>query len=252
MKISIVTVSFNSAATIDETICSIATQNYSEKEHIIIDGVSTDDTQNIIRQHPNISRWVSEPDRGIYDAMNKGIAMATGEIIGLLNADDIYVNDSVLSQVADVFADPSIDACYADLIYVDQHDPLKFVRYWKSQDYRDGLFKLGWMPAHPTFFVRRSVYEKFGNFDLDFPRQADFELTLRFLSIHKIKSIYVPKIWVQMRTGGVSNNSIYGVMQGNLEAYRACLKHGMNVSIFFIPRKILSRLPQYFRKPLQK
>jgi len=232
---------------------SVASQCYPGIEHIVIDGFSTDHTLQIVEQYGNsLSKVISEPDNGIYDAMNKGIAMATGDVVGTLNADDVYADDTVLSQVAEVFTDPTVDACYADLVYVDQHDPASIVRYWKSRSYEDGLFERGWMPAHPTLFVRRSVYEKLGGFDLSFPRQADFELTMRFMAIHKIKSVYVPKIWVKMRMGGVSNNSIFGMIKGNLEAYRACRKHGLDVGVWFIPRKILSRLPQFFKKPVQK
>jgi glycosyltransferase involved in cell wall biosynthesis len=249
LKVSIITVSFNSAATIEDTILSVAAQKHPDKEHLVIDGASTDGTVEILRRHPGITRWVSEADRGIYDAMNKGIAMATGEIVGTLNADDVYADDTVLSQVVDVFADPDVDACYADLVYVSPHDPKKVVRYWRSCDYCPGLFEKGWMPAHPTFFVRRQVYEKWGGFDLAFPRQADFELTMRLLAIHKIRSVYVPRVWVRMRTGGVSNRSLVGILKGNIEAYRACRKNRLSVNVLFIPRKLLSRIPQFFVRP---
>lgn len=250
MKISIVTVCYNSAATIADTLRAVTTQDHPDIEHVIVDGASTDDTVRIIQQHRNHhAKLVSEPDRGIYDAMNKGTAMATGEIVGTLNADDVYADETVLSQVAKVFSDPEIDACYADLVYVDPHNPKRIVRYWQSCDYRPGLFEKGWMPAHPTFFVRREIYEKFGGFDLAFPRQADFELTMRFLAVHKIRSMYVPRVWVRMRTGGVSNNSLTGILRGNIEAYRACKKNGLHVGLFFIPRKVLSRIPQFFARP---
>ena len=250
MKISVITVCRNAAHTIGDTLESVATQGYADVEHIVVDGGSNDGTLDIIRARgARVAQLISEPDRGIYDAMNKGIALATGDIVGTLNADDVYRDDTVLSQVAEVFSDPTVDACFADLLYVRQDDPSSIVRYWKSSEYRDGLFERGWMPAHPTFFVRRRVYEQFGGFDLDYPRQADFELTMRFLALHKIKSVYVPRIWVSMRMGGVSNNSWMGVLKGNLEAYRACEKNGLNVGVTFIPRKILSRLPQFFRTP---
>jgi glycosyltransferase involved in cell wall biosynthesis len=250
MKISIVTVAFNAFDTIENTIQSVASQTYSDVEHILVDGASTDGTLSVINLHRNkLAKFVSEPDRGIYDAMNKGIAMATGDIIGTLNADDFYCDDTVLCQVAEIFADTSVDGCFADLVYVSRFEPAKIIRYWKSGPYTDGMFERGWMPAHPTFFVRRSIYEQFGTFDLSFSRQSDFELTMRFLAIHKIKSQYVPKIWIKMRMGGISNNSIIGVIKGNLEAYRACRKNGLNISVFFIPRKILSRFPQFFKKP---
>ncbi len=250
MNISIVTVCFNAAKTIGETLDSVARQSHPNVEHIIVDGASTDGTLDVIRRHRvRVTKLLSEPDRGIYDAMNKGIAMASGEIVGTLNADDVYADDTVLSQVAAVFADSAVDACFADLVYVDQHDPGRVIRYWKSGDYREGLFERGWMPAHPTFFVRRRVYEQHGGFDLSFPRQADFDLTMRFLAVHKIKSVYVPNIWVRMRMGGVSNNSVRGVIKGNLEAYRACRKNSLKVSPLFILRKVASRIPQFFQKP---
>ena len=251
MKLSIITVCYNSALTIGDTLGSVAKQRYLNKEHIIIDGASTDNTVEIVRRHATASQILSEPDLGIYDAMNKGIAMATGEIIGFLNADDFYAVDSVLSQVANIFADETVDACYSDLIYVDRFYPEKIVRYWKSNPFQTELVRQrGWMPPHPTFFVRRRVYEQFGGFDLKFPRQGDFELTTRFLIVHKIKSIYAPGIWVKMRMGGVSNNSIIGIIKGNIEAYYACRKNGIKVYMLpFIARKMLFRVPQFFIKP---
>jgi glycosyltransferase involved in cell wall biosynthesis len=146
----------------------------------------------ISRHREKISKFISEPDNGIYDAMNKGIALSSGDIVGFLNADDVFADDGVLRTIADVFKDKEIDACYADLIYVDKHDPTKIVRYWKSRPYCDGLFEKGWMPAHPTFYAKRRVYEKYGGYDLVYRRQSDFELTLRFLAVNKIKSVYIP------------------------------------------------------------
>ena len=250
LKISILTVCYNAVTTIRNTIDSVGSQCYSNVEHIVVDGGSVDGTLDVLKSYnQQITRWISERDRGIYDAMNKGIAMATGDVVGILNADDIYLDDSVLLQVGKIFTDPTIEACYADLVYVDQADLSKIVRYWQSRPFEKGLFKRGWMPAHPTFFVRRSVYEKLGGFDLSFPRQADFDLTMRFLEVNEIKSVYVPKVWVKMRMGGVSNNSVSGVLKGNLEAYRACRKNGLDVSLLFIPRKIFSRIHQFFMKP---
>lgn len=249
LKVSIITVCYNSAETIGDTIASIASQQYRNKEHIIVDGASKDKTVDIIKHASSVTRYISEPDKGIYDAMNKGIKLATGDIIGLLNADDFYADDTVLTQVAETFEDPTVQACYADLVYVDKNDTSRVLRYWKSRPFRAGLFKYGWMPAHPTFFVRREVYEQWGNFNLDFPRQADFELTMRFLEIHQIKSVYIPRIWVKMRIGGASNNSIKGIIKGNLEAYRACKLHNLAVGPFFIVRKVLSRIPQFFSRP---
>lgn len=249
MKISIITVVYNNVATIEDTILSVAAQSHLNIEHIVIDGGSTDGTLSIIERHRDkLAKVVSEPDNGIYDAMNKGLRLASGEIIGLLNADDIYANNDVLGEVAQVFSDALVDACYANLVYVDRNDLKRMVRYWQSCVYRDGLFEKGWMPAHPTFFVRRTVYDKFGGFDLEFKLQADFELTMRFLAIHQIKSVYVPRIFVQMRTGGAGSR-LGNILKGNLEAWRACRKNGLEVSPFFMVTKIMSRIPQFFSRP---
>jgi len=254
MKISIITVCFNSERTIADTINSVCQQTYPDIEYLIIDGQSTDGTLGIIQSHVKfncIDTLISEHDSGIYDAMNKGISMASGDVIGLLNADDVYVDETILKQVADIFSNQDIDACYADLVYVDQLDGVKIIRYWKSSNYSSGMFERGWMPAHPTFFVRRNVYERFGKFDLSFQRQADFELTLRFLCVNKIRSIYIPRIWVKMRLGGISNRGLLGVISANLEAYRACKKHALKIPLapLFISRKLISRIPQFFLRP---
>lgn len=249
MKISIITVCYNSVNTIGHTIKSVASQTHLNKEHIIVDGASKDATMEIVRSSPSISRFVSEPDLGIYDAMNKGLKLATGDVIGILNSDDFYVDDSVLTQVAEVFANSEIDACYADLVYVDQQDTNKVVRYWKSRTYVPGLFKRGWMPAHPTFFVKREVYEELGDFDLSFRFQADFELTMRFLEIYRITAMYIPKIIIKMRVGGVSNNSIINIVKGNIEAYKACKKNHLFIYPIFNIMKIASRIPQFFLRP---
>jgi glycosyltransferase involved in cell wall biosynthesis len=251
LKISIITVCYNSANTIGDTINSVASQTYSNKEHIIVDGSSKDATMEMVRSSPSVSRFLSEPDKGIYDAMNKGIKLATGEVVGILNSDDFYVDDTILTQVAEVFANPQIDACYADLIYVDEQDTNKVVRYWKSRNFAPGLFKRGWMPAHPTFFVRREIYEELGDFDLSFRFQADFELTMRFLEIYRITAMYIPKIFIKMRVGGVSNNSIINIVKGNIEAYKACNKNHLSILPIFNIMKRASRIPQFFLRPTE-
>ena len=250
MKISIITVVLNAAATIEDTLRSVAFQTYPEIEHIVVDGGSMDGTLEIIQRHRvRIATLISEPDCGIYGAMNKGIAAASGDIVGTLNADDMYVDEHVLGKVARAFSDPEIGACYADLVYVGRADLDKIIRYWKSRPYADGVFERGWLPAHPTFFVRRALYQRYGGFDLNYRFQADFELTMRLLAVHKVRSVYLPEVIVKMRTGGVSNRSVLNVIKGNLEAYRACRQHGLKVSPLFIVKKILSRLPQFFRRP---
>ena len=252
MKISIITVVLNAATTVEDTLRSVASQTYPEIEHIVVDGGSTDGTLEIIQRHRDrIATLISEPDRGIYDAMNKGIAVATGDIIGTLNADDIYADEQVLEKIARVFTDPAIGACHADLVYVARADLDKIIRYWKSCPYTDGLFEKGWLPAHPTFFVRRALYRRYGGFDLKFRFQADFELTMRLLAVHKVRSVYLPEVIVKMRMGGVSNRSVWNVIKGNLEAYRACRLHGLRVTPLFVVRKVVSRLPQFFNRPEQ-
>ena len=248
--ISVITATRNNADTLEDTILSVAGQNYPNVEHIIVDGASTDDTQAIIERNKlRIALTVSEPDRGVYDAMNKGISLATGAIVGFLNSDDVYTDSTVLSQVASIFQNDRVDACYGDLVYVDKTDLNRVIRYWKSQPYREGLFKKGWMPAHPTFFVRREVYKKFGGFDLEFKLQSDFELTMRLLAVHKIRTAYIPRTLVKMRMGGMSNSKISNMVKGNFEAYRACRKNNISVSPIFMIRKILSRIPQFISQP---
>jgi glycosyltransferase involved in cell wall biosynthesis len=247
---SIITVVRNRADTIAEAIESVAAQRHSGVAHLVIDGASTDGTLSMIaRYRERLSYFVSEPDAGIYDAMNKGLRAAKGEVIGFLNADDVYADERVLSDVAGCFDDPSVDAVYGDLVYVSCSDPQRIVRYWRSGEYRPGLFKSGWMPAHPTFFARRAVYERYGGFDLSFRLQADFDLTMRLLEVHRIQFRYLPRVLVRMRTGGATNSSIRNVIKGNLEAYRACRKNSPGVSPIFVVRKVLSRVPQFFARP---
>jgi glycosyltransferase involved in cell wall biosynthesis len=190
---------------------------------------------------------ISEADGGVYHAMNKGLSIASGEVVGFLNADDVYVHPDVLARVAETMTDPAIDACYANLVYVDRRQSSRVIRHWVSCDYVPGLFEKGWMPAHPTFFVRKSVYEKLGGFDLRYRLQADFDLALRFMGIHGIQARYVPEVWVRMRMGGMSNNSIRNMIRGNFEAYSACRTNGLNVPPWFILTKVLSRVPQFIR-----
>lgn len=252
MKISIITVVFNNEKTIEDTILAVAAQTHPDIEHIVVDGASTDGTMDVVRRHRGkIAKLVSEPDEGIFDAMNKGIRLATGEVIAFLNADDIYADNTVLEQVASVFFDPSVDACYANLVYVDPVDLNKVVRFWKSQEFKPGLFQKGWVPAHPTFFARKKVYQQHGNYDVSLKLAADYELMLRFLEKFKVKSVYIPRVFVKMRTGGVSNNSIRNILQQNIEIYRACKKNGVPVSPFFVFTKIFSKLSQFYSKPAE-
>jgi len=250
MKISVITVCRNAADTLGNTLRSVRSQTHPDVEHVLIDGASSDGTDAIIAMHgAHLAAVVSEPDNGLYHAMNKGIALATGDVVGTLNADDIYAHDDVLRRIAGIFSDPAIEACYGDLVYVARNDPGRVVRYWTSREFEPGLFARGWLPAHPTFFVRRSVYDVHGMFDLAYRYQSDFELTLRFLEVARIRSSYLPEILVRMRMGGTTNNSIGNIIRGNLESYRACRHHGLAVSPAFFFTKFAMRLPQFFRRP---
>lgn len=247
MKITVVTVCFNAAATITDTLESVARQTHSDVEHIIVDGASSDGTMDIIwRYEGHLAKVVSEPDYGIYDAMNKGLALASGDIVTFLNADDIYASDRILEHVARYMADPVLDACYANLIYVSREHSNRVIRYWKSRPYVSGLCLTGWMPAHPTFFIRKDILDRYGGFDISFRLQSDFDLMVRLFELHHIRTRHIPELWVRMRAGGASNQSLSNVWQGNLEAFRSCRKHGFAVSPWFIVRKIASRVPQYF------
>ncbi len=253
-KISIITIIFNRVQTIEDCIKSIVKQTYPHIEHIIIDGGSTDGTLDIIRKYEsNITTVISEPDNGVYDAMNKGINLATGEIVGLLNGDNVYTDNWVLKKVANAFIDPLVGTCYADLVYVDKFDLNKVIRYWKSCDYRDTLFSEGWAPPHPTFFVRRQVYEKYGVFDLDYKLAADFELMVRFLGKYRIPSVHIPSILVKMRLGGTTNKSIKNIIKQNLEIYRAGKKNNVHISPFALMfKKSLNRISQFISKPAKE
>ncbi|MGE3318991.1 MAG: glycosyltransferase family 2 protein [Candidatus Berkiella sp.] len=251
LKISIITVCYNSGKTIHETLLSVKAQRYPHVEYIIIDGGSTDNTIEQIQSfRSHVHQLISEPDKGIYDAMNKGIALATGDVIGLLNADDLYAHEDVLTRVAEAFQDPMLDACYSDLIYFASQSPDKVLRYWRGSPFRSGLFAKGWCPAHPTFFVRRGVYDSFGVFDIDYKGGNDVELMMRFLEKHHIRSRYLPEVMVKMRAGGVSNNSIKGIIEQNRQILLAAKKLGITISPWlFVCHKVISRLTQWIAKP---
>lgn len=250
MKISIITVVLNNSSYIEDCIISVLDQTFKDIEYIIIDGGSTDGTIDIIKKYEKkISKWMSEPDNGTYDAMNKGIKHAKGDIIGFLNADDIYYNDDVLERVVSVLEDSRIDACYADLVYVDKQDTEQVIRYWHSQQFKPGLFKKGWVPPHPTFFVKKKIYDHCGGFDLKYKLAADFELMARFLEYYKINVYYVPEIFVKMRLGGVTNKSIFNIIKQNFEIIDACKKNNIEVFIpMFLINKFFSKIKQFYLK----
>lgn len=250
IKITIITICYNSQDTIEDTIQSILSQNYAGLEYIIIDGGSTDGTLPIIHKYKDkISKIVSEPDRGIYDAMNKGLSLASGDVIGFLNADDIYFDRNVLQRINETFQAHHIDACYSDIVYVDRMNVNRIVRYWQSRSYVCGLFQKGWVPPHPTFFVRSRVYRCHGVFDLNYKISADVELMMRFMAKHRISAIYKPGILVRMRVGGISNKIWFNVVKQNLEVRSAAHKNGFRLSLLFLLYKLFEKIPQFFKTP---
>jgi len=249
MKVSIVTVCLNSGRTLEETVASVLCQDYEDIEYIIVDGGSTDGTRDILQRYRDrISKFVSEPDSGTYDAMNKGIQMATGEVVGFLNAGDFYATDDAVSSIVVCLQQTGVDAVYADLEYVAERNPAKTVRTWRSQPYSEGLFERGWHPPHPTFFVRRRLFDDYGGFDLDYRISADYEIMLRFLKKYRIPSCHIAKVLVKMRTGGKSNRSLWQILRANIECYQAWQKNGLQVSPLMMLRKPASKLLQYVKR----
>jgi glycosyltransferase involved in cell wall biosynthesis len=250
LKISIITVAFNSQSTIKHTIESVKSQDYSNVEYIIIDGGSTDWTLEVLEYcKENIDHFISENDSGIYDAMNKGIKAATGDIIGILNSDDFYPNNSVISKVADVFNTTECDCLYGDLVYVKNSDARKIVRYWKSGKFNVNKIKKGWMLPHPTFFVRKKIYNKYGMYNTQLKSAADYEMILRLLYKHKLKVEYIPEIMVKMRMGGKSNESIFNRLRANYEDNMAWSLNDLYKPYFIRILKPMLKLKQFFKKP---
>lgn len=267
-QISIITATFNAASTIAGCLTSVKSQTIPV-EHIIIDGASTDNTMELIREIIPHSKILSEPDNGIYDAMNKGLRRATGEVIGILNADDFYAVPDVLAKVAEVFENPEVDACYGDLVYVKEvgqgvipaegsnrayhsspsTQKFHILRYWKSGPFDPHKFYWGWMPPHPTFFVRRRVYEQYGLFNLNLGSAADYELMLRFLLKHRINVKYIPEILVYMRAGGASNESLKARLKANRNDRAAWEVNGLCPYPWTIPLKPARKISQYFLRP---
>jgi glycosyltransferase involved in cell wall biosynthesis len=248
MKISIVTVCFNSADTVEDTIRSVLTQTHDEVEHVIVDGGSTDGTLEILAEYRDrVDTIVSEPDEGIYDAMNKGIRLATGQLVGCLNADDIYADERVVADVASAVAGHAYEGVYGDLVYVPRDNDGKVLRYWKAGEYLPGAFHVGWVPPHPTFFCRRSLFQKFGYYNAVYRIAGDFELMLRLIEKHRIHVGYIPRPLVRMRAGGRAG-TIRGMMRGNREILHAFAINGLRPSLRFFWQKSLVRIGQLARR----
>lgn len=248
-KVSIITVCYNSAKTIEDTIQSVINQTYENIEYIIVDGLSTDNTLEIVNKYKDkIAKVVSEKDAGLYDAINKGIGLATGEIIANLNSDDFYIDNNVITDVVSKMEETKSDTLYADLYYVDALDTNKVVRNWVSGAYKKGMFFKGWMPPHPTFFVRKSVYDNYGKFNLELKSAADYEIMLRFIHKHECSISYLPRVVVRMRVGGVSNVSIKNRLKANREDKRAWEMNGLKPKPYTLIFKPLSKVLQFVRK----
>ena len=246
MKISLITVTYNSEKYLSQCIESVQMQDYGDLEHIIVDGNSTDNTVSIIKKYEaGIAKWVSEPDNGMYDAINKGIAMATGEVVGLLNSDDILVSANVISCIAQTFKEQNTDSVYGDLEYVDKENTDKVYRVWKGQTYRRNLFKIGWMPGHPTFYIKKALIDKFGGYESHYFTAADYEFMARYLFKHKVSSFYLPKLFVKMRMGGASNKSIYQRLRANRRDYLAMKKNNIPMPFLVSILKPLIKIHQY-------
>jgi len=249
LKISIITVVRNNKDTIRDAIESVLNQTHNEIEYIIVDGASTDGTVEIVQSYGNkITKFISEPDKGLYDAMNKGIMLATGEVIGILNSDDIYIDEFVIEEVVKVFEEKEIDSLFADLVYVKPDNLNKIVRYYDSSQFSREKFAYGWMPAHPTFFVKRSAYEQYGLFKTDYKIAADYELLVRFLYKYKLTYFYIQKPIIKMRVGGISTSGLKSNWVLNQEIIRACHDNGVKTNLF----KVLSKYPQKFMGLLKR
>ncbi|MDQ6723052.1 MAG: glycosyltransferase [Thermoproteota archaeon] len=247
MNVTIITVTYNSAKYLEECIRSIVDQSHRNIEHIIVDGGSTDETLSIIKKYEqHISKWVSEKDNGMYDAINKGMKMATGDVIGLLNSDDILASKDVISSIVQAFKAHKVNCVYGDLTYVDQKDTEKVLRFWKGGNYNRQRFLYGWMPAHPTFYIRREIVNELGGYESHYFTAADYEFMTRYLYRHRVSAFYLPKLIVKMRIGGASNSSLARRLKANRRDYLAMRKNQIPFPFIASVLKPLIKLHQYY------
>jgi glycosyltransferase len=246
LKISVITAVRNRVATVGEALDSVHSQSWPDVEHVVIDGVSTDGTLELLEtRRSEIAVLVSERDSGIYDALNKGLKLATGDVIGLMHSDDIYADQHVLADIAASFADPGIDAAYGDLDYVSRTDTTRVIRHWRSGEYSPRRLAQGWMPPHPTLYLRRHVIERWGGFDASFRIAADYDAILRYFGRGRIRSAYVPRVLVKMRVGGESNRSVGRMVRKSREDYAALRRNDIG-GLVTLARKNLSKIGQFF------
>lgn len=248
MKVSIITAVYNRVTSIAQAVESVQAQTWSDMEHVVIDGASTDGTLQILRSClSDRAILISEPDKGIYYALNKGLARATGDIIGLMHSDDFFADDRVIESVVSAFSDPGVDAVYGDLDYVAKDEPSRIVRHWRSGEYQSGKLARGWMPPHPTLYLRRSVFEQWGGFDTSFRIAADYDAILRYFGRGRIRAAYIPRVLVKMRVGGESNRSLAKIWLKSREDYRALCNNGVG-GLATLAVKNLSKVQQFFAR----
>ncbi len=247
MKVTIITVTFNSAKFLRDCIDSVVNQSYQNIEHILIDAASTDGTIDIIKEYEHkIARWVTEKDNGMYDAINKGMNMATGDVIGILNSDDMLASKDVIDSIVKCFEENKVDSLYGDLVYVDQQNTKKVIRYWKGFSYKRYRFTYGWMPAHPTFYFRRDLLHELGGYESHYFTAADYEFMARYLYRYRISSIYLPMLIVKMRVGGQSNRNISSRLRANRRDYLAMKINNIPFPHIASILKPLIKLRQYY------
>lgn len=253
MKVTIITVTYNAAKFLRSCIDSVMSQNYSDIEHIVVDGGSTDGTVDIIRSYEaHISQWISEKDRGMYDGINKGMKMATGDIIGILNSDDMLASPDVITEIVACFKQHRVDSLYGDLVYVDQMNTRKVIRYWKGFSYKRYRFTYGWMPAHPTFYFRRDLLEHLGGYESHYFTAADYEFMARYLYKYRISAVYLPRLIVKMRVGGQSNRNLMSRLRANRRDYLAMKRNQIPFPHVASILKPLIKLKQYYYTLFQK
>ena len=252
VKISIITVTYNSEKTIRTTLDSVAKQTWSDIEHIIIDGKSSDRTLEIVKEFPHISKVICEEDEGIYDAMNKGVRESSGNIIGFLNSDDWFYSTSIAQKIHEAFSLDDIDAVYGDLVFVNNELDIIPKRIWISEPYKSKAFLSGWVPPHPTFYAKKSVYQRYGVFNSKLMFAADFDIMCRFIEKEGIIASYLPGYMVKMRLGGATTKNITNIIKGNIEIFKSLQANGLSPGLSFIIKKILLKLKQLNISKLNK
>ncbi len=247
MKVTLLTVTYNAEKYLEDCIHSVRSQNYADIEHIVIDGASTDGTLDIIKRHSgHITKWVSEKDNGMYEALNKGMSMSTGVIIGILNSDDVLASPDVISAIVNCFKEHKVDAVYGDLVYVEQQNMQKIIRYWKGFTYKRFRFNYGWMPAHPTFYVRAALIQEHGGYESHYFTAADYEFMARYLYKFRVVAEYLPKLIVKMRAGGQSNKDFKSRLRANRRDYLAMKQNKIPFAHIVSILKPIIKLHQYY------